>query len=292
MGAAVPAPTKRRMNQSARRIAFLGLSVGFADNVAAQNVDTLWTIRGGSHAGITVRIDPHAASREGRFWRISRGYGSSRIVGWSPSRLPVAVAFQRGAGITAADSAGFWSTLRLLEADVGMRLFEPAAIEPGGDPEDVIVIAIRPGSRSDGLTLVTWDGFGSLYDARVYVRSRAALHDRRIVTHELMHALGFGHTTVWASVMSPSYDQVLRLTPHDVAYVQAAIASRAASERADMWSRLALAVSREPESFTGYDVCEPFTLPVRFPGECTFFPCSAPSASCGAARNTGPLPGR
>jgi hypothetical protein len=202
------------------------------------------------------------------------------------------VAFHPGSEISMADSSAFWTTVRQLEADAGMHLFEPAVLEAGGDPEDVIVVAIRSGSRSDGLTLVTWDGFGSLYDARVFLRSRTAFHDRRIVTHEMMHALGFGHTTAWASVMTPSYDQVARLTAHDVADVQAAVASRAAAEREDMWSRLALAVSREPESFNGYDMCEPFTLPVRFPGECTFFPCSAPSASCGAARNTGPLPGR
>lgn len=214
------------MNRSAISIALLLFSFVTPVTGAAQRVDSLWTIRGGSHAGITVRIDPHAASTEGRFWRVARGYGSPRVVGWASSQLPVAVAFQPGAGISASDSAEFWATLRLLEADVGLRLFEPAAIEPGGDPEDVIVVAIRPGSRSDGLTLVTWDGFGSLYDARVILRSRATLHDRRIVTHEMMHALGFGHTTAWESVMSPRYEQVARLTAHDVAYVQAAIASR------------------------------------------------------------------
>ncbi|MGI9042826.1 MAG: hypothetical protein ACR2GK_01735 [Gemmatimonadaceae bacterium] len=292
VGVAIFRITPRQMNQAVVRIAVFAISLAFADTAAAQSVDSLWTIRGGSHAGITVRIDVEAASREGRFWRLSKGYGSPRIVGWIPSRLPVAVAFQRGSGISAADSAAFWSTLRLLEADLGMHLFEPATLALGGDPEDVVVVGIRARSGSDGLTLVTWDGFGSLYDARVFLRSRATLHDRRIVTHEMMHALGFGHTTAWASVMTPSYHQLARLTALDVAYAQAAIASRAAAEREDMWSRLALAVSREPESFTGYDACEPFSLPVRFPGECTFFPCSAPSASCGAARNTGPLPGR
>jgi hypothetical protein len=280
------------MNQAAATIAFLGASLVLAGTAAAQRVDSLWTIRGGSYAGVTVRIDPRAAGRDGRFWRISRGHGASRIVGWSPSRLPVAVAFHRASAISMADSSAFWSIVRELESDVGLRLFNPAVLEAVGDPEDVIVVAVRPGSRSEGLTLVTWDGFGSLYDARVFLRSRSAFHDRRIVTHEMMHALGFGHTSAWASVMTPSYDQVARVTVHDVAYVQAAIASRAAAEREDSWIRLALAVSREPGSFTGYDMCEPFTLPVRFPGECTFFPCSAPSASCGAARNSGPLPGR
>ena len=82
------------------RLAVGALAVSLAADARAQRVDSAWTIRGGSYHGITVPIDIVAASRKGRFWRLSSLRGEHRIVGWNPSRLPIAVAFRGGAGVT------------------------------------------------------------------------------------------------------------------------------------------------------------------------------------------------
>jgi len=192
-----------------------------------------------------VRLNPDLATRRGsKFLRISRLKGDSRYVAWSPSRLPAPVAFRAGRGISEADSLAFWSILRDMEADMGMRLFEPAVLSPDSDPEDIIVVDTRNMANDDGMTLVTWSTPGGIYDARVFVRSTSTLHSSRIVAHEMMHALGFGHTSAWSSIMNPGASPS-RLTAQDVAYAQYALELRAGNDREDMWERLALANERE-----------------------------------------------
>ncbi|HEX2723850.1 MAG TPA: hypothetical protein VHM24_13120 [Gemmatimonadaceae bacterium] len=216
--------------------------------LAAQVADSAWTIRSGTFAGQKVGVDPAAASkRSSKFWRTSDIDGRKRIVGWNPSKLPVRVAFRAGRGISSQDSIAFWEILQQMQNDIGMRLFEPATLEAGSDPDDIIVIDTRSMAAADGLTLVTWTISGSLYDARVYFRTTEILHNPRVVTHEMMHALGFGHTSAWISVMNGYGGSPRGLTPADVAYAQVALEARAAGEREDMWARLALAVGREPE---------------------------------------------
>ena len=110
---------------------------------------------------------------------------------------------------------------------------------------DILVVDVRQMAGDDGMTLVTWSTSGGVYDARVYFRSPATLHNPRVVAHEMMHSLGFGHTTAWGSIMNPGPRAPLSLTREDVAYAQYAFDSRASSEREDMWERLALADERE-----------------------------------------------
>lgn len=143
-----------------------------------------------------------------------------------------------------------------------MRLFEPASLIPDSDPDDLIVVDTKPMASAEGLTLVTWGYGGSLYDARVYVRAAETLRNPRVVTHEMMHALGFGHTAAWTSVMNGYGGGGRGLTAEDVAYAQFALHSRAATEREDMWARLALAVEREgPEkSKAAPEVCSSETF--------------------------------
>jgi hypothetical protein len=216
----------------------------------AQRLDTLWTIRGGKYDLATVHIDSDVASRRSsRFLRVSRLRGQSRFVSWNPTTLPVGVAFRANRGVTPNDSSAFWSILQQMELDMGMRLFAPVTLDPDADPDDVVVVDIRRFGDEEGKTLVTWSASGALYDARVFLRSTATMHDARTVTHEMMHALGFGHTSMWLSVMNPSAYSPDRLTVEDVAYAQFALSSRAANERADMWERLALAYQRiRPDS--------------------------------------------
>ena len=212
--------------------------------VSGQERDTSVTIESGTYAGTVVPIAKGSATRRGsRLWRLT-SREDRRVVGWNPSRFPVGVAFRPGGGVTPDDSIAFWRTLGRMETDLGLAIFAPATISVDDDPDDVIVVGTRQMPGDDGITLVTWSSNGLLYDARVYFRSPAKLHDERVVTHEMMHALGFGHTSDAGSIMnaSPLSD---RLSPRDVAYVQLALQSRSDGEMADIWERLALSVERE-----------------------------------------------
>jgi hypothetical protein len=242
-----------------RSLTALVMLASSATAVAAQRMDSVWTIPAGSYAGQTIRLNTDLATRRGsKFLRISRLKGDARYVAWSPSRLPAPVAFRKGRRISAADSMAFWDILREMESDMGMRLFEPALLSDDSDPDDIIVVDTKNMQHDDGMTFVTWSTPGGIYDARVFVRSIATLHSSRVVAHEMMHALGFGHTSAWSSIMSSEAASPSRLTAVDVAYAQFALQSRAGNDRADMWERLALAMSREePEtdSRDAYEAC-------------------------------------
>lgn len=208
-------------------------------------MDSAWTIHAGTYAGAIVPISSaSASSKSSRFWRLSTINGNRRVVGWNPSALPARVAFRPGLGITTADSSAFWSIIGQMEDDFGMRLFTPASLDPGADPEDFIVMDVKPMSSVEGETLVTWSTHGSLYEPRVFLRSIALLRDQRVVTHEMMHALGFGHTAAWHSVMNSGAGAPSRLTVKDVAYAQHALYSRRGSEIEDLWATLVLARER------------------------------------------------
>jgi hypothetical protein len=231
--------------RTARTLALLALLSGAATPVAGQQSDSVWTIRSGTFAGQTVRLNPDLAARRGsKFLRISRLKGDSRYVAWSPSHLPAPVAFRAGRGISEADSLAFWSILREMEADMGMRLFEPAVLSADSDPDDIIVVDTKNMANDDGMTLVTWSTPGGIYDARVFLRSTSTMHNAHVVAHEMMHALGFGHTSAWSSIMNSGGSQS-RLTAQDVAYAQFALELRAGNDREDRWERLALANERE-----------------------------------------------
>lgn len=255
--------------------------------LAAQSRDSVWTVRGGSYAGVVVAIDRAAATRQNsRFWRLSGTAAGGRIVGWNPSRLPAPVALRAGRGGSESDSAAFWEILRQMERDMGMQLFTPASLSLDVDPVDVIVVETKRMAGQEGITLITWSASGSPYDSRVYLNSNATMHNPQTVTHEMMHALGFGHTSGWSSVMNVG-SAAKRLTVEDVAYAQVAFDSRTDSERLDMWERLALAAAREPrpaglrdsnDSCTEFravrtsgirvmltDECEPMALPTVNP---------------------------
>lgn len=206
-------------------------------------------IEAGSYAGTAVPVGRGSASRKGsRFWRLTTRRDGG-IVGWNPSRFPIGVALRPDRGISPEDSIAFWKILDQIQADLGVRVFSPATMGKNDDPDDVIVVDTRPMAADDGVTLVTWTSNGLLYDVRVFFRSSAKLRDAGVVTHEMMHALGFGHSADRGSIMNAS-PATERLTQQDVAFVQLALRSRAESESIDLYERLGLVIERE-------------TLPIR-----------------------------
>lgn len=211
--------------------------------VSGQERDTTVTIESGTYAGVDVPIAKGSATQRGsRIWRLT-SRNAQRVVGWNPSRFPVGVAFRPGSSITADDSVAFWQSIAQMQSDLGVAIFAPATLGADDDPDDVIVVGTRPMPGDDGVTYVTWSGNGSIYDARVFFRSPAKLHEQRTVTHEMMHALGFGHTSDAGSIMNAS-PSAQRLSARDVALVQLAFQSRSDGEVSDIWERLALSVER------------------------------------------------
>ena len=231
--------------------------------------DTVWTIERGTYAGmaITLRLDAAVGrTRKGEhFWRLPpRGTAETGVVGWRSTRYPVPVAFRHdgsAGSISPADSAAFWNVLDQMSVDFGMQLFRSATISSDADPVNVIVVDIRFMPEKVGFTRTSWSPSGELFDVRVTFRDARLLHDAHVVSHEMMHALGFGHTASWPSVVSSSVSSFAgRLSPEDVAYAEAAMRSRERQEATDMRHIIALAVAREPrrlEDGAGYAGCGP-----------------------------------
>ena len=268
-----PSTRQRRLVAVLGTVSVLWATAGIAQPLVG---DSTVEIDAGTYAGIRAPI--HLERRGGRgrgaahFLRAVNVSNHIRFVGWNPARLPIAVAFRHGRGeaITAADSVAYWAILEQMEADIGMRLFTPATVGPDDDPVDVIVVAVKPSAGADGVTLITWTSGGEVYDARVYLRARSSLSDARVVTHEMMHSLGFGHTDKWASVMSSPGGRIGRLTPGDVAHAHLSFRSRSSAAATDMWRKLTAAMERAPEN------------PERSGDECRY---SSPAFECGLIDN-------
>ena len=189
-------------------------------------VPTRVVIDGGTFAGLVVPIHVDAAlaapSERSRYWRVVRlapsGYGTP--IAWPDGIFPIPVTLRARGGVSRSDSAAFWRTARQLELDFGRSLFKPAPDEPL--PEEIwkIIVAVEPGAAAPGITFITYDAAGEIFEATVAVRATAYLSDARLVTHELIHALGFGHATAWYSSMGAAYSASSRATVTDVGYAQ------------------------------------------------------------------------
>jgi hypothetical protein len=215
----------------------------FVDDVARFDVVLVprtWRIESGSYAGTTVRVNPDelwARARDGsRLRRIGvsgdAGADRRRAVGWPVERLPVRVAVNADAGIDGADAAAFWAAARQLERDWGGPLFVQASAEAARrDDWSGISVEIDPRIPSAGFTSTTSNGTGDLYDANVAFRTRADIRDPGIVTHELMHALGVGHTDRQESVMRARGALPNRASAEDIAAGRLLYAIRAVQAR-------------------------------------------------------------
>lgn len=182
---------------------------------------TVWRIRGGRLHGTEIALDPRSAAPGGRY-SFSRTAGA-QVVGWPRQQLPLRIATP--ATLTAADTAAFWAIARDIEAEVGLSLFVPTT------PSDSARMRIDGGLGFEGLTETTWTGSGELFGVEIIFRDAALLRNRRVVAHELLHALGIGHTVSWRSLMTPGATTIPWLTPHDVAWLQVTLALRGVQGR-------------------------------------------------------------
>lgn len=187
-----------------------------------------WRIRGGPFDGREIPIDPVRATMppgDGPgYWRLTRrGRLAGRAVSWVPDSFPVRVAFRHERGdpyISAGDSVRFWEMARNLEQLLGRKLFRPASFEEVDAGADGIFVAVNRRMSAAGKTFVTYDESGRIYEALVTVGGNEYLGQSRVATHEMLHAIGFGHTHAWPSVMGPNASGVDSPTAEDVAYAQ------------------------------------------------------------------------
>ena len=130
---------------------------------------------------------------------------------WPDAALPVPVAFNRPGSngtISDADSIAVWSIIGQMQAALGRQLFQPASLsslavpDSNGYSRGAVLISIdNTLSPNAGYTNWFYDGYGQIFEAKTRIGSEAALSLRGLVTHELLHALGFHHTCAWQTVM-------------------------------------------------------------------------------------------
>ena len=184
-----------------------------------------WRVRGGPFDGREVPIDPaRATTRFGDgpgYWRLSRRSG--RAVSWVADSFPIRVAFRHAAGdpfISPNDSVRFWDLATNLERLLGRKLFRPASFEEVDAGADGIFVAVNRRMAAAGKTFITYDATGRIYEALLTVSQNAYLGEPGVAMHEMLHAIGFGHTGGWPSIMGPNAGGVEAPTAEDVAYAQ------------------------------------------------------------------------
>lgn len=209
-----------------------------------------WTIRAGRYAGREVEVglarafSPPCAGCTGFFRALGApaDSGRKRLQGWPAERFPLRVAFDRewnGERVTERDSLAFWEDAGELNEIFGAGLFRPANYadavprEDGG-PDDVILVWFDPemhGLGGIGTAVSNGDAieYGDLRLNREALRREVT--SPGLVQHELMHALGFGHTCAWRSVVADvhrcPYLRAPTATEEDVAYAELAAELRA-----------------------------------------------------------------
>lgn len=205
-------------------------------------VPRAWTITAGRYAGQVVPIDLEGATGAacgdcGAFYGSVLGDERSTlppgIPAWPPTAFPLEVAFDRenGALVSARDSVAFWQIVRTMEEHFGLRLFRPAALprvlaNVSNDGPGSLLVLIDPRLMSTGWgSSVSQSGdilAGAVHfrHARTFSSSDGAA----IVAHEIFHALGFGHTCRWRSIVADVKrcrgNQAPAPTASDVAHAQ------------------------------------------------------------------------
>ncbi|HEY6829184.1 MAG TPA: hypothetical protein VI259_20125 [Gemmatimonadaceae bacterium] len=193
-----------------------------ADELRVLVLPREWTIRRGRFAGSTVRIIPGDALRRtpdfGSFGRVT----NQHVVGWDASSFPLRVVLRHdmAPNISARDSIAFWEAAHEVEESIGLPLFAPTSDTIGDNRVFPIDVRLDPGISPSGLTFVSWDRTGRLFEGSVRFRTSREIERPSVVAHELLHALGFGHTTAWPSAMQARGIGLPAITAEDAAFAQ------------------------------------------------------------------------
>jgi len=194
----------------------------------------VWRIDGGTYNGREIPIDAVGALRRASgstgFWRLTPFSGGPppQLIGWPEEALPIRIAFNHRRTrerITSEDSVAFWKLAEEMHRDLGARFFVAAELSSDTIPTGVVTVGIGT-DAGEGHTFITWNNAGDAYDGVLMFHRAATLRNAHVVTHELLHLLGFGHSRSFASVSQPTSGSEPRLTPEDVAYTQVAMRLR------------------------------------------------------------------
>lgn len=169
-----------------------------------------WRIEDGVYGGEFVEISLAAAFAPAEedtvqsFYRrmpVWRGWERPYTpLSWPPEAFPIRIVFLREPGqrgVTAEDSIAFWFAVREMERHFGEKLFHPGRAEDnlqGDTVEGAIAVRFDRDQVSDGWGRAQWRRDGTIHRGTVAFRERKGMGNVRLVTHELLHALGFGHT--------------------------------------------------------------------------------------------------
>lgn len=203
-----------------------------------------WTIDRGRYRGRTVEISPDAAFRapceDPNDINCDGFYPRVWITGtkaWRADALPIPVAFDRDRStdpIGAADSAAYWEIVDQMNADFGTTLFRPAAytdLQKTTDGRALGAVLVRVDNSLSGFGAWTnwwWNADGEMWSGLIRLRHSGHFDNVGLMTHELLHTLGFKHSCSWPTVMGGyGCSSFPGLSPEDVAYAQLALAVNA-----------------------------------------------------------------
>lgn len=160
------------------------------------------------------------------FFRSDFRYG---VKAWAPSAFPIPVMIDRGrspAPISDADSVAIWSGLHDMEQAFGRTLFAPAPFDPALSFPGYGAISVAVDGSITGAGEAGWgeNEDHEIVEAHITFKDARAIADKALIAHEFMHALGFGHTCQWPSVMGVGGQGCARveITATDVVYANVA----------------------------------------------------------------------
>jgi hypothetical protein len=211
-----------------------------SEGLAAVLVPRRYTIPEGIFGGTVVPIDVVGATARScaRCAAFYRGVLGDTLPGrppgiptWPDSVFPLHVAIDQEVGprLSPRDSVSFWRIADEVEGAFGRDLFEATSLEYALDPDladsrGVVLVSVNPSlPGAEGWGNSAAQG-GDLLAAAVMMRQPSNFSGstaRFLVSHELLHALGFGHTCSWSSVVAAEQCPGRRagfLTPEDVAH--------------------------------------------------------------------------
>lgn len=218
---------------------FADLPTDAAHRLTVALLPTTWRIGGGTPRPVDPARPAAPGPAGARFWRLvgplaagaRAADGAPRQgtpVGWDlplPLRVALAPADDDPPARTAL--AAHLAALATAWGATGTPGAPPPPFRLAPADSADVVVRVAPGIAEAGLTDASASGDGLMSAALVSLRGRATLRDTRVVQHELLHALGLGHTTAWPSVLAPvGAGGAHAATPADVVHAQLLVAIR------------------------------------------------------------------